>query len=69
MKLTDQQANILRLIRRSTPVDGWYVVSEPVWPVVEAAHMPAELVEAREIDGAHSVRLTPSGEVVMKYLV
>jgi len=69
MKLTKKQADIMRLIRRSTPVDGWYLVSPPVWPVVADAHMPAELLDAREIDGVHSVRVTHDGEVVMKYLI
>jgi len=69
MKLTKKQAEIMRLISRSTPVDGWYRVSPPVWPVVANAHVPAELLEVREIDGVHSIRLTTSGEVVMKYLV
>jgi len=69
MSLTDKQRRIMELIRRSTPRDGWYEVSEPIWPVVEAASMPTELVEVRSIDGARSLRLTPSGEVVMKYLI
>ncbi|CCB64490.1 hypothetical protein [Hyphomicrobium sp. MC1] len=69
MKLTDKQVNIMRLVRRSTPIDGWYKVSEPVWPVVEAAHMPSDLVEARQTDGEHFVRLTEKGETVMEYLV
>lgn len=69
MKLTKKQADIMRLIRRSTLVDGWCRVSPPVWPVVADAHMPAELLEVREIDGVHSVRVTHDGEVVMKYLI
>lgn len=69
MKLTDKQANIMRLIRRSTPVGGWYKVSEPVWPVVADAQMPPDLVEAQSKDGGHFVRLTDKGETVMEYLI
>ena len=69
MKLTDKQTNIMRLIRRSTPSGGWYTVSKAVWPLVESADIPSDLLEVRLSDGAHSVRLTPNGEVVMKYLV
>lgn len=69
MKLTNKQANIMRLIRRSTPKDGWYQVSKQVWPIVEAAQMPKDLVEARLNDGVREVRLTHDGEVVSAYLI
>lgn len=69
MSLTDRQTNIMRLIRRSTPRDGWFSVSDQVWPVVEAAQMPPDLVEVRQNDGEHFIRLTDKGETVMKYLI
>ena len=69
MKLTNAQANIMRLIRRSTPTEGWYKVSEQVWPVIESSQMPPALVETRHIDGEHFVRLTEKGETVTEYLI
>ncbi len=69
MSLTDKQKNVLRLLRRSTPVNGWYKVSDTVWPIVDSAMMPADLVEVRLIDGAHEICLTSAGEAVIKYLV
>lgn len=65
--LTDKQINIMRLVRRSTPVDGWYKVSPQVWPVVEGV-LPAELVETKH-DNGHWLRLTDKGETVMSYLI
>ena len=67
MELTPKQLNIMRLVRRSTPVEGWYKVSDMVWPVVESAELPTDLVETKHDDG-HYLRLTPNGEVVMQYL-
>ncbi len=69
MKLTSKQTNIMRLIRRSTPVGGWYKVSEPVWPVVADAQMPLDLLEAQLRDGERFVRLTEKGETVAEYLI
>ena len=71
-KLTDKQANILRLIRRSNPnkKDGWYEISDVVWPIVLGAQLPPALVETRSLsDGQHSLRLTNAGEVVLEYLI
>jgi hypothetical protein len=66
--LTDKQKNIMRLVRRSTPVDGWYKVSPQVWPVVDGV-LPADLVETKHDDNGHWLRLTSTGEAVMDYLI
>ena len=68
MTLNDKQKAIMALIRRSTSENGWHKVSEQVWPVVEAAAIPSDLIEVNS-EGGHYVRLTPNGEIVMKYLV
>lgn len=65
--LTQKQKNILALIRRSTPVGGWYKVSDQVWPVVDGV-LPDDLAEVRHDDG-HWLRLTDKGEAIMEYLV
>ena len=65
--LSTQQRRIMQLIRRSTPVGGWYRISEAVWPVVDGV-LPADLVEIRHDDG-HWLRLTEKGETVMEYLI
>lgn len=70
MKLTGKQVDIIRLIMRSRSLDdGWRKVSDPVWPLIEGAHMPEDLVEVRRSDGERFVRLTPNGVVVATYLI
>lgn len=65
--LADKHKNILRLIRRSTPIDGWYKVSGVVWPLL--ADTPSDLVEKRPSEDGGMVRLTPRGEAVADYLI
>ena len=64
-KITETEWALLRLIQRSADIgDRWRQVSQPIWPVV-IANSQSDLVEL----DIHKfrVRLTPDGEVLVRY--
>jgi hypothetical protein len=67
-KLTDQQKDILRLTLRSKRLDdGWYGVSQAIWPHIKDA-LPTDLAETRQSDEGGFIRLTDRGQAVVDYL-
>lgn len=65
-KLSDNDRSFLQLLMRSPDLgDGWRQSSEVVWPLV-AKFSKQELVE---LDNDNKrVRLTPDGDVLVRYL-
>lgn len=69
-KLTDKHKSILLLIHRSIKPDsdGWASCSSVCWPLM--SQVPSELIEADPAEaGCGRVRFTPTGEIVMRYLI
>ena len=68
-KLTENQSTYLRLARRSDKdSEGWSNVSDGLWAHSQA--MAASMPELIEIDlELRRVRLTPTGTIVLDYLV
>jgi hypothetical protein len=55
-------------MKRSTiQADGWYRVSDMMWPVI-SGKLPDELVDERKNDDGGFIRFTAQGEIVAKYL-
>jgi len=67
MRLSNQDANFLRLLMRSPDRgDGWRTVSATCWPLVTAF----QAVDLIEIDKQEQrVRLTGAGEAVAMYAI
>ncbi len=67
-KLSRKQQDILRLIMRSkADHNGWYHVSNVVWPLIDGA-LPPDLVELRPNENGGHLRLTDRGQAVSDYL-
>jgi len=69
-KLSAEQRGVLLLVGRSVARDdGWVFVSSQVWPAVQQAATPTELLESlSDEDGRAYVRLTKTGRVVLDWL-
>lgn len=71
-KLTDDQLNMLKLVKRSQVKanDEWAPVSKCCWHLLDK--FDAELVEAKNLEDDEMlggyVRLTPEGEILIKWL-
>jgi hypothetical protein len=67
-RLTQAQADLIRLIDRSdSDADGWRKVSAVLWPHVKA-HAVADLVELDETETGGRIRFTERGAAVRDYL-
>ena len=67
-KLSEQQTTLLRLILRSKiQDDGWYRVSEILWPHIEGK-LPDDLAEIKPSEEGGFIRLTERGKAVTDYL-
>ncbi len=69
MKLTEHDVNFLRLVQRSKDTgEGWREVSVQLWRLV-GGFPHTELIEAEPNgEGWGRVRLSPAGEIVVRYL-
>ena len=67
--MEDRLRNILALIKRSErDPEGWYEVSDAVWPTV-APYLPTDLVTLEpSSDGGGKLKLTERGQAVCDYL-
>jgi hypothetical protein len=68
MQITEKQKNIVALIKRSQPnPDGWYSISETVWPLVDGT-LPDDLVETEKLETGGRLRVTDIGTYVFDYI-
>lgn len=67
VKLTDEQISFLKLIDRSPTVEGWSKVSSMLTPIVKDMNIP-ELMDIEDRDGVTFIRLTKSGEAIVKWI-
>jgi hypothetical protein len=68
-QLTDNQRQLLKLIRRSTPnEEGWYTISDIVWVLFADKPLPAELVIVEKLEVGGRLKLTHAGGLVVAYL-
>jgi hypothetical protein len=65
MTLDSGSKHILRLAVKDADAEGWATVSKVVWPLL--AKIPDELLEKRPSDDGGHVRLTDTGDAVLRY--